>query len=53
MIFMAAKHSGSNAIPLFGDRLRPRVLASPHDRENLVAAMFDGRKRAPREGDIA
>ena len=29
------------------------VFASRHQRENLIAAMFDGRKRAPRDDDIA
>lgn len=29
------------------------VFASVHQRENLIGAMFHGRKRAPRDGDIA
>ena len=29
------------------------VFASAHQRENLIAAMFHGRKRAPRDDDIA
>ena len=29
------------------------LFASRHQRENLGAAMLDGRKRAPRDDDIA